>query len=136
MTFANKYTLSLLLLLSSVFSFYGQNGELRGVLNDAEFNDILPFANITIKGTSKGTTSDFEGVYNLQLPEGTHTIVFSYMGYEDVIVSEVLITQGKVTELNVTLKPQSAQLEEVRITATRVRNTEASMVSFKKNQLI
>ena len=72
-------------------SVFAQKGELTGNIKDKEFNDVLPFANVTIKGTSIGTTSDFEGNYSLTMGPGEYTVVFSFIGYETLEISEVKI---------------------------------------------
>ncbi|MGB7235148.1 MAG: carboxypeptidase-like regulatory domain-containing protein, partial [Rhodococcus sp. (in: high G+C Gram-positive bacteria)] len=62
--------LKLLLILLITFSaqiISAQEGIISGTVNDGEFNDVLPFANILIKGTTKGTTSDFVGKYVLDV---------------------------------------------------------------------
>ena len=59
-----------------------QSGELTGRVMDKEYNDVLPFANVLIKETGTGTTTDFEGAYSLQLEPGVYTVVFSFIGYE------------------------------------------------------
>ncbi|WP_152286163.1 TonB-dependent receptor [Flavicella marina] len=53
-----------------------------GKVTDKEMNDeALPFANVYIKGTTIGTTTDFDGNYTLSLEEGEYTISFSFVGY-------------------------------------------------------
>ena len=55
---------------------------MTGKVTDKEMNDeSLPFANVFIKGTTIGTTTDFDGNYTLSLEEGEHVIVFSFVGY-------------------------------------------------------
>lgn len=56
---------------------------LSGILKDSETGESLPFANIIIKGTSKGTTTNIDGYYTLHnIPTDTSTIIASYIGYE------------------------------------------------------
>ena len=56
--------------------------KLAGNVIDGEFVEPLAFANILVKGTTIGTTSDFDGKYQLELEPGTYTIVFSFVGYK------------------------------------------------------
>ena len=58
-----------------------QTGELSGKVIDKEYNDILPFANVVVQGTSAGTTTDFEGNYVLKLEPGVYTVVFSFIHF-------------------------------------------------------
>jgi len=53
---------------------------ISGKITD-ENGQPLPGANIIIKGTTLGTTADAEGNYALTVPDGTTTLVFSYIGY-------------------------------------------------------
>ena len=62
-------------------------GTITGVLTDKDANNAtLPFANAAIKGTTIGTTTDEKGKYTLTVAAGNHTIVFSFLGYENVEV--------------------------------------------------
>ena len=128
---------SLLVLLAafSIQSILAQEGIISGTVMDGEFNDVLPFANITIKGTTKGTTSDFDGKYALELEPGTYTVVFSFLGYETKEISEVVIAQGAEEIIDVTLNPLPNALDEVVVTTTVSKNTEASVLNLQKNSV-
>ena len=124
------------LLTLLMFSFVNaQKGTLVGTLNDGEFNDVLPFANVVVKGTTIGTTSDFDGKYTLELDEGTYTISFSYVGYQTVEITDVKVTAGAEFVLDVTLNPASNQLDEVVVTTTVTKNTEASVLNLQKRSV-
>ena len=43
--------------------------------------DLLPFASLTVKGTTKGTSANDKGKYALQLAPGTYTLVCQHLGY-------------------------------------------------------
>ncbi|RDK88302.1 TonB-dependent receptor [Marinirhabdus gelatinilytica] len=125
------------LLLLSIFFFqatFGQTG-VTGTINDGEFNDVLPFANILVKDTQKGTTSDFEGKYTLELEPGTYTLVYSFVGYQTKEITDIVVTEGQLTSTNVTLSASTGQLDEVVITTTARQNTEAAVLSFQKNSV-
>jgi outer membrane receptor protein involved in Fe transport len=68
-------------LFSISFSF-AQTGTLTGTISDANTAELLIGA--TIKSGNTGTTSDGSGNYVLRLPEGTHAIEFSYIGFANV----------------------------------------------------
>lgn len=71
----------------------------------------LPFATVMIKGTTHGTTANAEGLYQLDIPQGTQVIVCQYMGYrkEEMTVQSA----GAVQVLNFVLQPVSLQIKEV-----------------------
>lgn len=116
-------------------SLFAQQGTLTGKIKDAEINDVLPFASINVKGSQIGTTSDFDGVYTLQLNAGTYTIVFKFLGYETVEVTGVVIKPDEVTNLDMSLKPSSSTLKEVVIKAETARNTEASVLNVQRRSV-
>ncbi|HBC03028.1 MAG TPA: TonB-dependent receptor, partial [Aequorivita sp.] len=125
-------------LLIAMFLFqisFSQTGVVTGVINDGEYNDVLSFANVIVKGSQTGTTSDFDGKYNLKLDAGTYTLVFSFVGYQTKEITEVKITSGQTTTVDVTLNASAGQLDEVVVTTTARKNTEASVLSIQKNSV-
>ena len=113
----------------------GQKGEITGNLLDTEFNDVLPFANVLVKNTSIGTTSDFEGKYVIILEPGVYTLIFSFIGYTTKEITEVVIKDNTTTEVNVSLSPLSNELEEVVVRAKTAQNTEASLLNVQKKSI-
>ena len=57
----------------------------------------LPFANILIQETGTGVTSDFDGKYSFELPAGTYSIQFSFVGYETKIITEIQVGGDEYT---------------------------------------
>ena len=78
----NKHIFTTAFFLLFTVVLVAQTGSIAGKLTDKDFNDEpLPFANILIKGTTQGTTSDIDGLYQFQdLEAGTYTLVFSFVG--------------------------------------------------------
>ena len=74
------------------FHLNAQSGIVRGTITDADFQDPVPFANILVKETGTGTTSDFDGNYEITLDEGTYTLQFSYLGYKTIEITDVIIS--------------------------------------------
>ena len=81
-----KYYFVILFSFASLILTAQDSGTVSGLISDKEFNnEPLAFANVLIKGSSKGTTSDFDGNYFLDnMAPGVYTIQFSYVGYETV----------------------------------------------------
>lgn len=74
----------------------------------SEIGEPLPGVTVIVKGTSVGSVTDFDGQYNIKVPHGNATLVFSYIGFAS---QEVAIANRK--EINVELKEDVSQLEEV-----------------------
>jgi len=105
-----------------------------GTVIDGDFNEPMAFANILVKGTTKGTSSDFDGKYELELEAGTYTIVFSFVGYETQEISEVVVKSNEIVTLDVVLTTNT--LDTVVITTSTKRNTENSVLSLQKNSVV
>ncbi len=99
-----------LIFSSLVFS---QNGIVRGTIIDSDFQDPVPFANIIVKETGTGTTSDFDGNYEIYLEDGSYTLQFSYLGYKTVEISDIIIGGAEPTIINVSMEVMAEGLEEV-----------------------
>ena len=93
----------------------------------------MAFANILIKNTSKGTTSDFDGKYNIDIEPGLYTVVFSYIGYQTIEISDVNVVADDDVILDVTLNTNS--LENVIITTTIRKNTESAVLDLQKKSI-
>jgi len=127
-----KYILFFALLTTSII--IGQNqGSIAGKLIDKEYNDEpLPFANILIKGTTTGTTSDIDGLYGFEnLAPGPYILVFSFIGYE-VQEIKVDVIGNKVTTVNVPMGASAASLDEIVITTTARRESEVALLLDQK----
>ncbi|MEP2937522.1 MAG: TonB-dependent receptor [Gilvibacter sp.] len=122
------YSPLIILLIAGMVN--AQTGSINGLIIDVEFNnEPLPFANVVIKGSSIGTTSDFEGFYTIDnLQPGSYTLVFSFVGYETVEVSEVLIEADKITAINLPMKASSASLDQIVITTTTKKESEVALL--------
>ena len=111
--------LSFCLLITLHTSAQETTGSIVGTLTDKELNnEPLPFANVLIKGTTIGTTSDFDGLFELaKVQPGIYTLSFSYLGYETVEIPNVEVVAGKVTTVNVPMgASEGMTLDEVVIT--------------------
>ncbi len=131
-----RFLLICILFISGIVSAQ-YTGSVSGKLTDKEFNnEPLAFANVLIKGTTKGTTSDFDGIYSLELLDpGTYTVVFSFVGYKTIEI-ETLIEAGVTNEINVVLEANSAALEEVIIKTTKKRETESALLLQQKKAVL
>ncbi len=83
---------------------------LTGTITD-NYGVPLPGVNVIVKGTSTGTSTDFDGNFSLDVEEGA-ILVLSYIGFKTV---EIVV--GNQTEINVTLEEDAASLDEVVINA-------------------
>ncbi len=125
-----------LLLLAVIGNLSAQDtGSIVGKLTDKEVNnEPLAFANVLLKGTTKGTTSDFDGLYEIaNITPGSYTVVFSYLGYETVEVPNVTVEAGKVTTINIPMAANAGvELEGVTVTTVARKDSETALLLDQK----
>ena len=92
-------------LLASIMTFSQQ--KVTGKVTDAE-NFGLPEVSIQIKGTSTGTTTDFDGNFKITVPNADAILVLRYLGY----ATKEIKVNGR-TSINVILKEDSSTLDEI-----------------------
>ena len=99
-----------------LISFSATAQTIQGKVTD-EKNEPLVGASVVIEGTSKGTLTDFNGNYKLELSgsDKGNTLVFSFVGFENQNV-----TIGNVNIIDVALKPGSS-LSELVVTALGIK---------------
>ena len=110
-------------LLFSIGQFvHGQKSDLKGEIRSEKNNDPLVFANIILKGTTFGAASDNEGRFIIKdIDSGVYTLVASYMGYETFEEEVSIPLSDDKKNFIIQLKPETIQLEEYVVTASRRR---------------
>lgn len=96
----------------SVFSQNNRNKIVTGIIKDAENGGPIPGVTIIVRGTTNGTVSGLEGNYRIEVAGPKPVLVFSFIGYESQ-----KITVGNDPIVNVSLKTDIREIEEVVITA-------------------
>ena len=101
----------LLLVIMGIASVSAQN-ILQGSITNKETNQPLP-ATIYIPQLEKGAVADFDGTYQiLNIPNGTYTVVYSYLGYATVSKKIQFSESTSMTE-NIQLQESAVEMEEV-----------------------
>jgi hypothetical protein len=93
---------------------------IKGVVTDLDSQVPLPGATVMIVGTDPviGTVTDVDGNFRMTgIPVGRYSLKFSYVGYEPLIRSEVLVLSGKEVVLQVSLKESAVNLGQVEVKA-------------------
>ncbi|WP_299120608.1 carboxypeptidase-like regulatory domain-containing protein [uncultured Winogradskyella sp.] len=103
--------IAVLTLFSTVM--YAQS-TVTGKIIDGDLNSPLPGANIIVKGTTNGTTSNFEGNFTLNSDSNSGEVVISYVGY----VSQTLAFNGDTDLGTITLMSSDVGLDEIMIVAS------------------
>jgi len=105
----------------AIFSLAQAPGQtLRGTVTDSDTGEPLTGASISLlkSAASTGTSSTLSGNYFIEaLPVGRYQVQFSHLGYETQTIAEVLVESGRETVLNVQLREQPKELQEVVVKA-------------------
>ncbi|MEK6756738.1 MAG: carboxypeptidase-like regulatory domain-containing protein, partial [Bacteroidota bacterium] len=93
-------------------------GKIAGTLRDKQTGEALVGANIVVKGTTLGASSDENGFYYiLRVPPGTFELQFSIVGYRTTTVRGVRVQIDLTSEINVQLEQTSVEMGEVVVIA-------------------
>lgn len=115
-----KFLSCLTLILFFLTPFvYAQEQTITGTVKDDE-DTPLPGVNITVEGTSKGTSTDFDGEYEIEAEEG-QVLIFSSVGFEDKAIE----IEDKET-IDITMEEGSV-LDEVVVTALGIEREEKAL---------
>jgi len=116
--------------LAIPIALFGQN-TVTGTVTDKTFNEPLLGASIVVKGTTNGTTTDFDGNYSIEAENG-EILVFSYIGYKS---QEIEVTTNVI---NVILEEDTNQLDEVVIIGygtTTKKDATGSVIGVTEEEL-
>lgn len=103
-------------MLFSVFSgllaniVHAQKGTIKGRITDAENKEPVPFANVALKGSSAGASSNMDGYFELKADPGSYTVVATAIGYQP-FEQKVTLKAGETQTLNIALAKGAVQLE-------------------------
>ena len=100
--------LAMLLLCCSLVGF--SQRKITGKISDNDSKSGLPGASVQVKGTNKGTTSNSDGAYSLDVANGA-TLIFSSLGF---LPQEVTVSSQSV--INISLTADIKSLSEVVVT--------------------
>lgn len=102
-----KKILILLLFSFSAISF-AQNVDVKGTITEGSSGQPLPGVNILIKNTSRGATTDFDGIFTINEVPINSVLVISYLGY---VSQEITVVNSD--PINIVLQEDTETLNEV-----------------------
>ena len=116
--------LSLLMLIVGTTSVMAQSVQhtVSGSVTSSEDGMPMPGVSIVLKGTTQGVSSDFDGNYSINVPNGNGTLVYSYLGFE----TQEVAVNGR-TSIDLALAPGAEALDEVVVTALGIKREDKSL---------
>ena len=124
--------ISILTLISA--SVLGQSRTVQGKVTSKEDGEGIPGANIAVKGSSKGSVTDLDGVFRIELDANENTITISFIGFKTQII-EI----GNRSTIDVAMETDAELLQEVVVVGYGVQNKSdltGSISSVKEGDLI
>jgi outer membrane receptor for ferrienterochelin and colicins len=120
-----KYISIFTFIFINIFLVTATEPERRSKTDAMLFGDVrsgseqIPFATVMLKGTTIGTAADASGHFKMSnLPEGSHTVIISAIGYKTWI-QEVMLTANSSLTIQAELLPDNIGIEQVVISADR-----------------
>ena len=128
-----KKSIFILTMLFCQIALAQEKGTIKGTLLDKEMNnEPLSFAGVVIKGTTIGTETDFDGNYILTVDPGSYTLVFSFLGYQQLELN-VVVKSNETTTANAILEAsEGVALEEVKLRAVTSKEKESALLIEQK----
>lgn len=112
---------------------YAQNGTIRGTIIEEATGDPVYGVTVLVVGTSTGTTTDFDGKFDLSISEGEYDLRITYVSYRPIVIEDVEVESGEVTIMdNIRLEKTVEEMEEVVVTAEMMNISEAAMITTKR----
>ena len=93
-----------------------RTGTIKGAITDRETREPLIGANIRLEDRLVGSATDFDGQFTIeQLPVGSYTLVVSYLGYETVAQTDVIVKSQRITFVEVSLAPSPIESQGITV---------------------
>ncbi|MEZ4953247.1 MAG: SusC/RagA family TonB-linked outer membrane protein [Saprospiraceae bacterium] len=93
----------------------------KGVVKEASTNDPLIGVNVMVKGSTAGTITDIDGLYEIRVPDANSILIFTYVGYD---TQEVPVNGQASVDVSLS---EGLQLDEVTVTALGITRDEKSL---------
>jgi len=116
-----KLLLIWVMIMTVSSSLFAQTRQVTGKVTASEDGSALPGVSVSLKGTSRGTTTGPDGSYKIAVGEGS-VLVFSFVGYKQQSISA-----GSQSVVNVSLAADASELNEVVVTALGLTRTKNSL---------
>ena len=125
--------ISALSFLFLALSAIGQAASVKGVVTNEVTGEFLPFVSVVVQGAATGTSTDFEGVFELSgLPPGVVNLSFSSVGYKTANRLEIELTPARPAFLTVALEPLTVAVEAAEVVAVTAKGEEEAPVSLRR----
>ena len=110
----------LVLIVGQYVLYAGTTGKISGKVTDKETGEPLIGANVFIVNTPLGAATDIDGYFDiLNISPGTYSVRVQYVGYQTVVVENIIVQTDLTTQHDFQLAPSAVELGELVVTAER-----------------
>ncbi len=109
-----------------------QNGTIYGKIIDKSNQNPIETATAFVKGQAWELLTDADGVFEIEAPAGTYTVIVKLMEYKDLVLSNVIVRPGEKTMLIGSMEVFGSTMDTVKITATVQKNSNVGVMAYRK----
>lgn len=109
---------------------------IKGSISDAKTGEPLIGVNVFVPGTIIGASSDLDGNFFIEVEPGKYTLKMTLIGYEEVVIPNLIVSRGKALNIQQRLIEDSQMLGEVVVVAKMTRDSEVSAILVQQNSVI
>ena len=115
-----QFILLVFMMITSVIAFAQGDNSIKGFVYESSNGEPVMFANVFLKGTTLGSTTDINGYFSItRIPDGTYTIMVTSIGY-DTIAESVTLKNNQILNKKYSISETSIQLAAVSISADKI----------------
>ena len=129
--FLTKFLL-ISLFLTTFFDVFAQSNKIAGKVIDGTNHPVVG-ASVSVVNLNKGTQTDVDGKFFLNLPAAKYDLTISAVGYSSKTISDIDLTKPVADELQIILEQASGQLQSVTIKTSARKETTNALIQFEKN---
>ncbi|HQV00993.1 MAG TPA: carboxypeptidase-like regulatory domain-containing protein, partial [Bacteroidia bacterium] len=108
------------LVLLTISDLKAQNKfTISGYVKDASTGETMIGANVYLKETQKGTTTNVYGFYSFTVESGTYTLVATYLGY---VEEEQKVNLNQNLQVAIAIKPKVVETQAAEVVGSKVEN--------------
>lgn len=123
----------MLIFTISALSLSAQNGKIRGTAYDRATGEGMWGVQVVIPSTGAGAVADFDGKFEIEVAPGTYTIQATFVGFNSVTISDVIVKAGENTVIDaIWMEEAVSEMGEVVVTAEAIKTTDIALLTVKK----
>ncbi|MBB4035231.1 outer membrane receptor protein involved in Fe transport [Dysgonomonas hofstadii] len=109
---------------------------IKGNVRDSKTKETIPGVTISIKGTTLGAISDENGNYQLNVSPGKYTVITSYIAYQPMEITDVVVEKDKPAILDIPMTEAAQNLNDVIVVARKNMESEMNLMMERRRATV